>query len=704
MAVAERTVSLLIYAGLAYIAASIASDTVLANLCFSKVEDSDEQKERKQENKEGFKDRVNSISRRISTTVERIISKARGSNCDVTRDSENVTCDVTDANNLNVGEQRDFNCDAVESFESVGIDSCVGEDLKTRVSNSGSEAGNDPCSSDSSDFELCSTETSHSEWIPSETDSCASDSTEFPTSSTKTSQSEQSPDATGPRMENNRRPIFDELRRDHVTDNPEIVDDANSEVSTRTSLHCDVDSGGGKMVRENDDDVVYEQQLLSMESEMLINNGIIESGLLVGKEFVNYEDPGIPRSPTMDTIIEEEEEEEIKKENNGSTSEEQSETDEASDDNSHCDVIMNTTTENITVETNDNHNVIVDVTVADCPGDATNHVTTVDLQSANETNDAVTSQSDSSPHNTLVVSCNEPGYVTVNAVNGYFDSNIASSNTTLAMGQICTTNNEGNENAKGDVTVTSESNKPNCDVTAEAENEIVKETEEVREDLKVLDTDAGLKAEDQRTDDVNDDDVIEKSEDVKEDEIVMQQERKETSKTGSTVKWGKNHVILNGSRSLKGAPTLCSLKVKFWCSTSTTTTTNVENCCDFGVHVGTVEGLSSESSKIYVKVILEDPDGNLPRIKKKTSPKKLTSSVTYDKEIILRKVPLPLVTRGRLLVAVWSKSVKKNKKLCDVDIDFGKQIRFGEERSDVMTLSKKITTSQSGVEAILYLC
>uniref|UniRef100_H2XT09 Uncharacterized protein n=1 Tax=Ciona intestinalis TaxID=7719 RepID=H2XT09_CIOIN len=247
MAVAERTVSLLIYAGLAYIAASIASDTVLANK--RKVTDSDEQNEKKQENKEGLKDRVNSISRRISTTVERIISKARGSNCDVTRDCENVTCDVTDANNLNVGEQRDFNCDAVERFESVGIDSSVGEDLKTRVSNSGSEAGDYPC---------------------------ATDSTEFPTSSNKTSQSEQSPDVTGPRMENNGRPIFDEVRRNHVTGNPEIGDDANSEVSTRTSLHCDVDSGGGKMVRENDDDVVYEQQLLSMESEMLINNGIIE--------------------------------------------------------------------------------------------------------------------------------------------------------------------------------------------------------------------------------------------------------------------------------------------------------------------------------------------------------------------------------------------------------------------------------------------
>nr|XP_002123120.1 uncharacterized protein LOC100180710 [Ciona intestinalis] len=701
MAVAERTVSLLIYAGLAYIAASIASDTVLANK--RKVTDSDEQNEKKQENKEGLKDRVNSISRRISTTVERIISKARGSNCDVTRDCENVTCDVTDANNLNVGEQRDFNCDAVERFESVGIDSSVGEDLKTRVSNSGSEAGDYPCMSDSSDFELCSTETSHSEWTPSETDSCATDSTEFPTSSNKTSQSEQSPDVTGPRMENNGRPIFDEVRRNHVTGNPEIGDDANSEVSTRTSLHCDVDSGGGKMVRENDDDVVYEQQLLSMESEMLINNGIIESGLLVGKEFVNYEDPGIPRSPTMDTIMEEEEEEEIKKENNGSSSEEQSETDEASDDNSHCDVIINSSTENVTVETSDNHNVIVDVTVADYPaqGDATSHVTTVNLQSANETNDTVTSQSDSSPHNTLVVSCNEPAYVTVNAVNGYCDSNNASSYTALAMGQICTTDTEGHENAKRDVIVTSESNKQNRDVTTEAKNEIVEETQEVLEDSKVSDTDVGLKAVDQRTNDVSDDNVIEKTEDVKEDEIVIQQETKETSRTGSTVKWGKDHVILNGSRSLKGAPTLCSLKVKFWCST---TTTNVENCCDFGVHVGTVEGLSSDTSKIYVKVILEDPDGNSPRIKKKTSPKKLTSSVRYDKEITLRKVPQPLVTRGRLLVAVWSKSVKKNKKICDVDIDFGKQIRFGEERSDVMTLSKKITTSQSGVEAILYLC
>uniref|UniRef100_F6UG09 C2 domain-containing protein n=2 Tax=Ciona intestinalis TaxID=7719 RepID=F6UG09_CIOIN len=269
------------------------------------------------------------------------------------------------------------------------------------------------------------------------------------------------------------------------------------------------------------------------------------------------------------------------------------------------------------------------------------------------------------------------------------------------MGQICTTDTEGHENAKRDVIVTSESNKQNRDVTTEAKNEIVEETQEVLEDSKVSDTDVGLKAVDQRTNDVSDDNVIEKTEDVKEDEIVIQQETKETSRTGSTVKWGKDHVILNGSRSLKGAPTLCSLKVKFWCST---TTTNVENCCDFGVHVGTVEGLSSDTSKIYVKVILEDPDGNSPRIKKKTSPKKLTSSVRYDKEITLRKVPQPLVTRGRLLVAVWSKSVKKNKKICDVDIDFGKQIRFGEERSDVMTLSKKITTSQSGVEAILYLC
>uniref|UniRef100_H2ZM83 C2 domain-containing protein n=1 Tax=Ciona savignyi TaxID=51511 RepID=H2ZM83_CIOSA len=196
------------------------------------------------------------------------------------------------------------------------------------------------------------------------------------------------------------------------------------------------------------------------------------------------------------------------------------------------------------------------------------------------------------------------------------------------------------------------------------------------------------------------DEITENAKETKTDELRIPKEDASKARKDTTVKVIGNQLAFHGTRSLSGSPTLCSMAVKLWIANEN----DDDAVGDFGVHVGTVEGLTSNKSKIYVKITLENLDSDMKRIKKKTKPKKLTQTVTFGKDVVLHKVPSSFANRGRLTVAVWSQSAKKNKRLCDVDIELGRQTRFGDQKNDVMTLSQKLSLSKDRTDATLYLC
>nr|CAB3262596.1 uncharacterized protein LOC100180710 [Phallusia mammillata] len=190
------------------------------------------------------------------------------------------------------------------------------------------------------------------------------------------------------------------------------------------------------------------------------------------------------------------------------------------------------------------------------------------------------------------------------------------------------------------------------------------------------------------------------------DTALKETEKTENSKAGTktqadTSKSPPSSFEFYGVRPKESTPTACSITARMRCLHTGSHTGDklavVEDgdTCDLEIFVKVLEGLALGKTKIYIKICLESEEPNYKRIKRKTKAMKCASPLQLSKRIVLPNMRRKILTQGRLVVAIWSKSaLGTNTPVCKCDLDMARQHKFFEGKGGVMTFAQKLATDK----------